>query len=99
MLVNDHPNYGIRGGNVDGFTLNTSVVRVNGDSEANPFREGSVSFDGLDNGGVGLIGPSSITSSDIRSGFFDNFNIDEQLGHPQSDRDWQHLPRQRPCEG
>ncbi|HLL76207.1 MAG TPA: Ig-like domain-containing protein, partial [Pyrinomonadaceae bacterium] len=80
MLVRDHPNYGIRGSNVNGFTLSTSVVRVNGTNGAGPFREGSVSFDGADFGGVGLTGSSAITNSDIRQGFFDNLRIFNNSG-------------------
>jgi uncharacterized repeat protein (TIGR01451 family) len=82
MRINDHPNYGIRGVNVNSFTLDTSVINgTNGTNPAAPFVEGSVVFDGTGTSPAqGLVGPSLITDSDIRGGRRDNFRIDNSAG-------------------
>jgi uncharacterized repeat protein (TIGR01451 family) len=74
MRLNDHPNYAIRGNNVVGFTLNTSVIHgTNGTNEGNPHNESSIYF-------TGLTGSSSIVNSDVRGGRLDNLRIDNSSG-------------------
>ncbi len=82
MHIHDHSNYGIRGVNVNGFTLNTSVLKgVNGNNPGGPFSEGSVVFDGTGaSPAQGLVGTSSIINSDIRGGRSDNLRIDNDGG-------------------
>lgn len=82
MHIHDHQNYGIRGVNVNGFTLNTSVLRgVNGNNPGGPFSEGSIVFDGTGaTPAQGLVGSSSIINSDIRGGRSDNLRIDNDAG-------------------
>ncbi|MCA1567468.1 MAG: cadherin-like domain-containing protein [Acidobacteria bacterium] len=79
MRLNDHPNYAIRGVNVNGFTLDASVINgTNGTNPGGPFNEGSINFDG--GGAAGLAGSSSITNSDIRGGRLDNLRVDNSTG-------------------
>lgn len=79
MRLNDHPNYAIRGVNVNAFTLDTSVVNgTNGTNPGGPFNEGSINFDG--GGAAGLAGSSFITNSDIRGGRLDNLRVDNSAG-------------------
>ena len=82
MHIHDHQNYGIRGVNVNGFTLDTSVIKgVNGTNPGGPFSDGSVVFDGTGAAvAQGLVGSASITNSDIRGGRSDNLRIDNDAG-------------------
>jgi hypothetical protein len=68
MRINGtNQNFGIRGLNVNGFTLEyTTVSGTNGNSAA--LDEGSVNFDNL-------LGSAAITSSLIEGGFEDNLNV------------------------
>jgi hypothetical protein len=82
MRLNDHPNYAIRGVNVNGFALDTSIVTgTNGTNPGAPFVEGSVVFDGTGaSPAQGLVGSSAITNSDIRGGRSDNLRVDNSAG-------------------
>ncbi len=81
MRLNDHVNYAIRGINVNGFTLDTSVAHgVIGTNEGAPHSEGAINFDGTGSGFPGLSGSSAITNSDIRGGRLDNLRIDNSSG-------------------
>jgi hypothetical protein len=82
MHLHDHSNYAIRGVNVNGFTLNTSVIKgTNGTNPGAPFVDGCVVFDGTGaSPAQGLVGSSSITNSDIRGGRSDNLRIDNSAG-------------------
>jgi hypothetical protein len=62
LHVHDHSNYGIRGNDVTGFTLNTTVVNgTNGTNINSPFNDSSISFDNLN-------GSAAVTDSDISGG-------------------------------
>jgi Bacterial Ig domain/FG-GAP-like repeat len=68
MTINGtNQNFGIRGVNVNGFTMEyTTVSGSNGDNAG--IDEGSVNFDNL-------LGSAAITSSVIEGGFEDNLNV------------------------
>ena len=82
MHIHDHSNYGIKGINVNGFTLDTSVLKgVNGSNPGSPFVDGAVVFDGTGAGvPQGLVGSASITNCDIRGGRSDNLRVDNDQG-------------------
>ena len=82
MHIHDHSNYGIKGINVNNFTLDTSVLKgVNGSNPGSPFVDGAVVFDGTGAGTPqGLVGTASITNSDIRGGRSDNLRVDNDQG-------------------
>jgi hypothetical protein len=82
MHIHDHSNYGIKGINVNGFTLDTSVIKgVNGTNPGSPFVDGSMVFDGTGAAVTqGLVGSAAILNSDIRGGRSDNFRIDNDGG-------------------
>jgi uncharacterized repeat protein (TIGR01451 family) len=76
VRVRDHSNYGIRGVNVTGFTLNNSLIDAtapgfNGDDPAND--DGSIYF-------TNLLGACGITSSDIRRGLENLLQVDNTGG-------------------
>jgi hypothetical protein len=74
MYIHDASNYGIRGTNVNGFILDTSVVNgVNGTNVTTPFNDGSISFDNLS-------GTSSITNSAVAGGYQRNIRVDNTTG-------------------
>jgi VCBS repeat-containing protein len=69
MQLNGFGNYGIRGNNVTGFTLDHSVINgVNGSNDGSPFNEGSISFSNL-------LGSALITNSNISGGWADNIRV------------------------
>lgn len=74
MQLNDFSNFAIKGNNVTGFSLISTVINgVNG-TNANPgFDEGSIRFDNL-------LGSAVITSSNISGGLEDNINIANNIG-------------------
>jgi uncharacterized repeat protein (TIGR01451 family) len=74
MRVHDHPNYGIHGATMSGFTLANSVVNgVNGTNASTSFRDSSVRFDQV-------TGTVSITNSLLTGGWQHNLLIDNQSG-------------------
>jgi uncharacterized repeat protein (TIGR01451 family) len=74
MHIKGNTNYGIRGTNVTGFTLDTSLVDgQNGSNSNSPFRDSSIRFNGL-------FGSSSFTNSDISGGFLRNIEITNTSG-------------------
>jgi len=69
MWLHDHSNYGIRGTNVVGFTMDISVINgTNGTNGTTPFDDSSVWFDNL-------TGSASVTNSFVSGGFEDNFRV------------------------
>jgi hypothetical protein len=74
MWIHDNSNYGIRGVGVHGFTLTNSVINgTNGTNGTDPFNDGSVSFDTL-------TGSATVSGSDIRGGYEDNFRVVNSSG-------------------
>jgi VCBS repeat-containing protein len=82
MQLNNFQNFGIRGFDVNGFTLANSVVNAtsgtNGNNAASD--EGSISFRAADSAHNGLIGTVNITNSTIANGLEDNFNVFNNSG-------------------
>jgi hypothetical protein len=74
MWIHDHPNYGILGVGVSGFTLNDSVVNgTNGTNGATPFQEASIYF-------LELTGTNSMTRITVSGGRQDNVHIENTTG-------------------
>jgi hypothetical protein len=70
MYIHDHPNYGIHGKNVTGFTLANGVINgTNGTNAAIPYHDSSARFEEL-------TGTVSVTNSDISGGFQSNLTVD-----------------------
>ena len=83
MQLNNFSNFGIRGFNVNGFTLANSTVNttsgLNGTTDA--FDEGSVAFGDFNNASLsGLTGTVNITNSVIANGFENNFRVVNHAG-------------------
>lgn len=67
MRIDNHPNFAIRGSNVNGFTLDTSLLDgTNGNNEGAD--EAVVRFDNL-------LGTCAVTASDISGGRENNFHV------------------------
>jgi Ca2+-binding RTX toxin-like protein len=79
MQLNDFDNFGIRGLQVNGFSLTNSVVNstasgVSKNGTSNAVDEGSISF-GNSAGTNGLIGTATITNTTIHDGFENGFAL------------------------
>jgi hypothetical protein len=77
MQLNGFDNFGIRGTQVNGFSLSNSVVEGTGagkNGNNNAFDEGSISFGNV-NGTNGLIGTATITNTKIHDGFENGFAL------------------------
>ncbi|HLE63675.1 MAG TPA: Ig-like domain-containing protein, partial [Pyrinomonadaceae bacterium] len=67
MRIDNHPNFAIKGDNVNGFTLDSSLVDgTNGNNEG--LDEAAVKFDNL-------LGTCAVTASDISGGREHNFHV------------------------
>lgn len=69
MQLNDFQNFAIRGSNVTGFSLTSSVISGTNDG----IDEGSIAFDNL-------LGLATITNSNIGGGLEDNFRVINTTG-------------------
>ncbi|MDQ3933344.1 MAG: Ig-like domain-containing protein [Actinomycetota bacterium] len=79
MWIHGHSNYGIRGTDVDGFTLANSVINgTNGTNSAGGFDDSSVYFD--NNSGPALTGSASVTNTHVEGGFTNNFWVSQTSG-------------------
>jgi hypothetical protein len=77
MWIHDHSNYAIRGTDVNGFSLNNSVV--NGTNGTNDLtNDSSVYFD--NQSGVALSGSASVTNSHIQGGLENNLWFSQTAG-------------------
>jgi hypothetical protein len=74
MWIHDNSNYGIRGTNVAGFTMDTSVVNgTNGGNVSSPYDESSMRFDNL-------TGSVSLKATAIYGGARDNVRVVNTAG-------------------
>lgn len=74
IWLHDNSNYAIRGTDVAGLTLDTSVINgTNGTNGTSPFDDSSVWIDNL-------TGSASVTASAVSGGFEDNFRILNSAG-------------------
>jgi hypothetical protein len=82
--VKGNSNYGIRGSDVDGFTLANSVFNgTNGttaSSGPNFYNDSAILFDNPTIGGVGLKGSASITSTYIAGGYSNQIWVSNESG-------------------
>jgi hypothetical protein len=82
MQLNGFENFGIRGLQVNGFSLSNSVVEGTGagkNGTNNAFDEGSISFGNV-NGTNGLTGTATITNTKIHDGFENGFALFNSSG-------------------
>lgn len=74
MWVHDHSNYAVRGSNVRGLTIASSVVDgANGDNATTPYDDSSILLSDL-------TGSASITGTHVSGGFEDNLRIANASG-------------------
>jgi hypothetical protein len=74
MWLHDNSNYAIRGNNVAGFTFANSVINgTNGNNGTDPFNDSSVYFSTL-------TGSATVSNSDVRGGFENNFSVVNSSG-------------------
>ena len=74
MRIRNTSNYGIRGNQVTGFTVSTSLFDgTHGTNEASPFSDGSISFDTI-------LGTNTITANEISGGWQRNVRVDHASG-------------------
>ena len=79
VWIHDHSNYGIRGTDVNGFTVANSVINgTNGNNSTTPFDDSSVYFHNGE--GVGLSGSASITNTHIQGGHENNLWVSNTSG-------------------
>jgi methionine-rich copper-binding protein CopC len=84
MHIAGNSNFGIRGSDVNGFTLDRSVFDgVNGDTNSSgstSYNESAVLFDNPTAGGAGLTGSASITNSSISGGYSNQVWVSNESG-------------------
>ena len=80
MHIHDHPNYGIRGTEVNGFSLADSVINGANGTTDGAFDDSSVFFDNSA-GGAGLVGSASMLRTSITGGLTNQFWVSNDSGN------------------